>query len=379
MSSLQIRPPDTKTRRPARRILSRGDDGRSVRAGVILTLILWPLMVFLFGKAINHIGGEHEMVLPARKSPPSFNIELAPEQFTPPPQQQPKIPPKFVETNPNAPENVPDKSNNFGAQNQQAAQETPTPAGKSDRPATEGKKDFESSQIVDGELTPPQEAPPPAPPPTPEVAQALQAAAAARKAENPLPGQEKIEGESPEGLGTNIAEQSETPTAVPKKVEGQKDAPLTVGNPAPSQPRIDPSKPQPRIRLPQQRSRPAILADNKFGTQNIGVPAWDARWSNYGAYLQRLLDSVQVQFDKLVVESRIYPPTGTVVTVKFRLEAVEGAIAEIIDVHSTGGEQAALICKTAIVSRAPYGKWTDDMVATLGMSQEMTFTFYYGM
>ena len=31
----------------------------------------------------------------------------------------------------------------------------------------------------------------------------------------------------------------------------------------------------------------------------------------------------------------------------------------------------------AITDRAPYGPWTDDMIAMLGKQQEMTFTFYY--
>ena len=93
-----------------------------------------------------------------------FNIELDPETLTKAQEKQ-KDPFKFVETNPEAPENIPDKTNNFAAQNQQAAQEKPTPDGKSDRPATEGKKDFESNQIVSGRLIQPMERVEAAPPP----------------------------------------------------------------------------------------------------------------------------------------------------------------------------------------------------------------------
>ena len=71
------------------------------------------------------------------------------------------------------------------------------------------------------------------------------------------------------------------------------------------------------------------------------------------------------------------PPTGTVVKIVFRLDK-EGAIAEIIESSSTGGSQAENICKSSITTRAPYGKWTDDMVAMLGDSQVVEFTFYYG-
>jgi hypothetical protein len=71
------------------------------------------------------------------------------------------------------------------------------------------------------------------------------------------------------------------------------------------------------------------------------------------------------------------PPTGTIVTIRFRLDKT-GAVAEIIESESTGGEQAKSLCTLSITSRAPYGVWTDDMVAMLGESQEMVWKFYYG-
>jgi hypothetical protein len=126
-----------------------------------------------------------------------------------------------------------------------------------------------------------------------------------------------------------------------------------------------------------QNVRPAVLADNKVGTQNVGITGIDAKWSNYGQYLQKLIDTVQIQFDDLNGKSRVLPPTGTKVTIKFRLDS-EGKIAEIIEADGNGGIQTTRICISAISDRAPYGKWTDDMTAMLGDSQEMTFNFYYG-
>jgi len=86
---------------------------------------------------------------------------------------------------------------------------------------------------------------------------------------------------------------------------------------------------------------------------------------------------LKIQWDDLNDRSKIYPTTGTKISVKFRIGS-EGKIAEIIDVDSNGGSQAANLCKSAVTDRAPYGKWTDDMIAVPGDSQEMTFTFYYG-
>jgi len=360
----------------AKRLPADDTDTESMIAGVILAAIIWPTFVLVLWLGSRHLGANTHATpfKPARKA--ALNIQLEPDEYILP-RKPAKAPPKFVETNPDAPENMPDKTNNFAAQNQQAAQEKPNPESNGDHAATEGKKDFQSTQIVTGELRPPTEAPPPAAPPTPEVAKVLEKAAEARRAENPLPGFEKLDGPNLEGFGMNVAKRTDQATNAPEKTEGVKDAPTTVGQMSPAQIAIDPRKPQPRVQLAQQHVRPAIFAEDKVGTKNIGLAGYDARWSNYGAYRQRFVDSVQIQFENILESSGVYPPTGTVVTVVFRMDS-EGKISEILSAESTGGEQAKSQCTLAITSRSPYGKWTDDMVAMLGNSQEFTFNFYYG-
>jgi hypothetical protein len=78
-------------------------------------------------------------------------------------QGPPKPPPpnKYVEANPNAPDNVPDKTNNFSSQNQQLAQEKPQLDQHNDKPKLDGKKDIQSNQVVSGQLSKPQETVPP--------------------------------------------------------------------------------------------------------------------------------------------------------------------------------------------------------------------------
>ena len=303
-----------------------------------------------------------------------FNIELAPESFGKAP-EKPKDPFKFVETNPDAPENTPDKTNNFAAQNQQVAQEKPTPDGKSDRPALEGKKDFENNQIVSGRLSKPVEHVEALPPPL-DVPAAEQVVAAPRAEQTPLSGTEKVEGENKDGIGSSLAKRLENATAVPERVEGVRDAKQYDGAIS-TQPAIDPSRPRPRPQVTQTlQSRPAILAENKFGTTNIGNIAVDAKWSSYGAYLQKMIDIVQIQWERIVIEQKANPIVGSSVTVKFIMDD-EGKIARIIGVESTANETASRACVSGITDRAPYGPWTDDMKAVLGNKQEMTFTFYY--
>jgi hypothetical protein len=335
-------------------------------AGVLLVhLLLWLISPNLL--RIESVGSMG--FAPAARE---FNIEIAPDIFAEPvPEADPS---RFVETNPDAPVNEPDRTQNFGAQSQQVAQEIPTPDGRSDRPVTEGEADLESNQIVSGQLINPLEqmeaiaaivSPP------------IDAAASAQRAEqNPLPGFERIDGDNPETYGSNVARIPNVTNPADEHVEGEKDVPFFQGATG-MQPAIDPLRPRPRPQITRQRQvRPAILADNKFGTSNIGVNAWDARWSNYGSYLQRMIDTIQIQWERILVESRTYPPPGSMVTVKFVLNS-EGRIARIIEVDSLASDSAAQACVSGITDRAPYGSWTEDMKAILGEEQEMTFTFHY--
>jgi hypothetical protein len=335
---------------------------------LLIHVLLWLLAPHLL--RLDHVA---TAVRPHTTSK-EFNIEIDPESLLKSQEKQ-KDPFKFVETNPDAPENIPDKTNNFAAQNQQAAQEKPTPDGKNDRAATEGKKDFESNQIVSGRLTEPLERLEALPPPA-DVPKAETPVPTPRAEQNPLSGAEKFEGESKTGFGANISKRLDNALPIPNKVEGLKDVPQQDGATA-MQPAIDPRRPRPRPQVVrQQQVRPAILAENKFGTKNVGLTGIDAKWSNYGAYLQRMIDTVQIQWERLILSMSAMPAGGSTVTVKFVMND-EGRITTIVNVDSTANDTASRACVSAITDRAPYGTWTDDMKAVLGTQQEMTFTFYY--
>ncbi|MDO8544596.1 MAG: hypothetical protein Q7S40_29495 [Opitutaceae bacterium] len=367
--TLASTPPATAVRRFFRRLWD-DPESRSTLIGLLGVLII-HLLLWLIAPELLRI--DHVAVgTRPHATPREFSIELAPDTFTkptPPPQ-----PFKFVETNPDAPVNEPDKTTNFAAQSQQVAQEKATPDGRSDRPATEGKKDFESAQILSGQLAKPMEALPT--PPAVETPPMQATVAAPRAEQNPLPGFEKTEGENKQSYGSNVARIPDVSRPVPERVEGAKDVPLIEGMTA-TQPAIDPQRPRPRPTITKQpQVRPAVLAENRFGTSNIGNIAVDARWSNYGSYLQRMIDTVQIEWERILITRKTYPPSGTTVTVKFVLDS-EGRIARIIDVHNQSTESAAAACVSGITERAPYGPWSSDMKAMLGDQQEMTFTFYY--
>lgn len=348
--------------------LSPNPDVRSVQIGVAGTVLLHVLLFLLAPMLLRF----EPVVATSSGAKAEYSIELTPDSLD---KTAPEPPPnKFVETNPDAPENEPDKTTNFAARSQQVAQEKPTPDGRSDRPALEGKKDFESNQIVTGSLTKPIDTVPE--PPALETPPSERIVAAPQLAQNPLSGFEKNEGENLPAFGTNIAKPSESAQSVPDKTAGVKDVPLIQGATS-TTPQIDPQRPRPRpsiVRQPQVR--PAIFAENKFGTSNIGPMGIDARWSNYGAYLQRMMETVQLQWEQALAESKIYPVSGSTVEVKFIMN-VEGAIMRVVDVQSTATDAASRACMSAITERSPYGKWTEDMIAVLGTEQQMTFKFYY--
>ncbi|HWA87108.1 MAG TPA: hypothetical protein VG710_12845 [Opitutus sp.] len=344
-------------------------DTRSVIVGVIGMLLVHLL---LLGTAPYLLRSDRVgSVIRPHSSSRQFNIEIAPEVFAPP---RPKPPPnRFVETNPNAPENVPDKTNNFAAQNQQVAQEKPTPNGKSDRPAMEGQKEIHSTQIVSGMLDRPQpQTPVPPAPQTPKET----ARTAPRRQENPLSGFEKKIGEDADAFGTGKAAHVEGAKAIPEKIEGMQNAPVVEGATS-AAPAIDPKHPRPRPMIVKSiQARPAIFEENKFGTQNVGVIGVSAEFSNYGAYLQRLVETVDREWRKIIADSTTYPTPGTHAIVKFQLND-KGVVSAIVNVESTAGDQGTQSCVSAITNRSPYGEWTDDMKAVLGKSQELTFSFYY--
>ncbi|MCF7689506.1 MAG: hypothetical protein K9N01_14540 [Cephaloticoccus sp.] len=351
--------------------LSRDPEVRSIQIGVLGTVLVHLLLFLIVPYLLKF---EHTGALGTVPVAPQFNIELMPEETMPLPEVKETPPPfKFVEVNPDAPDNVPDTTENFGAQNQQAAQEKESPDMSSDRPALDGQTEIQTDRIVSGQLSP-QTPPMPSAPPQEEQPAEQEQTMAAKREQIPLSGYEKSPDSTAEGYGSNIAQLPDGDHTVNEKMEGMKDAPLTPSATSMTI-RINPSKPLPRPTL-EKRARPAIFTENKVGTANIGPTAVDARWSNYGQYLQQLIETVQIQWDRILIQSQVYPTSGTRVVVKFMLNS-KGEVSRIIGVEGTAGDLGKQSCVGAITTRSPYGDWTEDMISVLGNSQEMTFTFYY--
>lgn len=84
----------------------------------------------------------------------------------------------------------------------------------------------------------------------------------------------------------------------------------------------------------------------------------DPRLASFGQYLQRMIETIQTQWERILIGSKLYPATGTQVKVVFRLDR-EGRIRQIVSVEGTAGTKAEQMGIVAITARAPYGRWTD--------------------
>jgi hypothetical protein len=99
-------------------------------------------------------------------------------------------------------------------------------------------------------------------------------------------------------------------------------------------------------------------------------------WNGYDGYVQKMLQTIQAKWQRILVESKSSPPPGTLVAIKFILSS-DGKIERILDVGNTSNDPGEQSCLTALATTAPFNKWTDKMVADLGTSQTLTLRFYY--
>lgn len=311
----------------------------------------------------------------------SFLIELSPDSFAVPEGvevlPEPPRPDRFVEVNPDAPTNAPDETRNFGAQDQQLAQPEPAPdMAEAEAPATDGEQTDPGSALVSGQSAPsslPQVAPsPPSKSTEPEQAAPEEPA---KLQEIPRPGPSAVSGDNPAGLATTAGtDPGSSDTKIDGVADGRPDGYALLRGMV----KVDRNKPQSRPELATIRgtARPAPLLKNSIGTKNIGAIGYDAKWSDYGAYLQKLIETVDAQWQRQILMSRIYPVPGTKIVVVFILNK-HGAIDRIVKVGGSDDQTAGSLCVSAITERAPYGEWSEDMIGVLGESQEITFSFFY--
>lgn len=360
---------------PPADVPERDTADRSIAIGVACTLLFHILLVWLSPQfAFDKFSGVHSGIsVTSANRGKTFDFELAPGAVP----EKPKDPFRFVETNSAAPENTPDKTSNFSNRNQQSAQEVAAKVkDPENRPSVKGQDDIKNdTAIVSGQMAPPQLAPPPTPETSKDQSQD-QAEQKARIEQVPLNGFEKVEGKSEDGIAMNVSKSKSPTTHADQAQEGAQNATdPTGGLVAVTSATHAPPKERPRLSS-TSLNRSTILTNHAEGVTNIGILGMDAHWSEYGEYLNRLIETVQAQWYKILEESRVSPPRGSHVVVTFRINSKgETEIVKVED--SDAGRQGVFSCQNAITYPQPYGQWSDAMIAVLGESQELTFSFYY--
>ncbi len=345
---------------------------RSIAIGIVCTLLFHVLLVWLSPQfSLTKFSGIHSGINVVHpKQEKTFDFELTPDMAVPK-----KNPFRFVETNPDAPENTPDKTPNFSNRNQQSAQ--PEPAKEKDaenRPSVKGQDEIKNdTAIVTGNMAKPQQGSAAAPEVLKNDKDQAQKEQKARAEQTPLSGFEKREGLSEDGIASNISTAKTPANKAQQLVEGNRDAKDTEGGLVAVN---QVSKAQPKARPRLTAPRTTILTNRNAGVTNIGVTASDAFRSEYGEYLNELIEIVQTQWYGILEQSSVAPPRGSHVVITFKLNSKgETEIVKVED--SDSGKQGVWYCQSAIQDRQPYRKWTDQMIALLGDEQTITFAFYY--
>lgn len=137
---------------------------------------------------------------------------------------------------------------------------------------------------------------------------------------------------------------------------------------------------------PQPKTRPTLsmkipmgpLANNRTRASNQGTIAVDSRFSEFGAYQQRMLEAISRQWNLLGSQYDLSGAVGTQVVIEFYLN-VNGELSRPIQtLFSNSTHLGKGLCEQSILSTAPYGEWTREMILTLGTQAcPVRITFHY--
>lgn len=137
--------------------------------------------------------------------------------------------------------------------------------------------------------------------------------------------------------------------------------------------------------LPVPKQRPQLsmkipagpLADNRSHASRQGMLAVDSRFSEFGAYQQRMLEAISRQWNLLGSKYDLIPAIGTQVVIEFWLDK-NGDLVRHKILFSNSTNTGRGLCEQSILTTAPYGEWTRDMLNVFGDSaQSVTITFHY--
>lgn len=298
---------------------------------------------------------------------------------------------RFVEASPEAPENEPDRKDQYSYRAQQAADNSPL-SDAANKPKVDGEED--SQKILQGSL---EQAPPLEPGVYTPVARpgeddGVQGGKLGApnvlvlpQLAKPLPAPNFIQQDPASALGPG------------SRVDFVGEAPEVIEAPDPDAP-IDVYRPQSMVEQTQKvgdgkggsleaqpvpRARPRLapelitgpLMRSHASASRRGSLAIDATFSEFGEYEQQFYAAVQTGWYQ---EIEFFQPidTSTRVQVCFTLYA-DGRVDKVKAVQTNASEIATFICETAITKRSPFRPWTKEMVQVFGQQRTLDVVFHY--
>ncbi|MGZ0654841.1 hypothetical protein ACWPKO_15510 [Coraliomargarita sp. W4R53] len=302
------------------------------------------------------------------------------------------VEPRFVEASPEAPENEPDRTDQYSYRSQQAADLNPLEDALN-QPNVDGEED--SQKILQGSLeqVPPIEPGVYAPNQRPGEGEGDQGGklgnpneAALPKPSQPLPAPKFIQQdpvtEAGPGSRSDLVGPAEEVFEAPDP-----EAPIDVYRPQPT------TEQQPEVvgdgaggaieAQPKPRARPRLapelitgpLMRSQGSASRRGSVAIDATFSEFGEYEQQFYAAIQTGWYQ---EIEFFQPidTATRVQVRFTIHA-DGRVTDVKAVQSTASEIATFICETALTKRSPFRPWTKEMVQVFGQQRTLNVMFHY--
>jgi len=278
--------------------------------------------------------------------------------------------PKYVESNPNVPENPPDEVKQFSFRDQQAAQPEIKKTTQ-EKKVPKIKSNDNNPKIIAAKK---------------KVNEVVQSPPPKLSDSN----HKKKSTQEPKTLifsKTEIQKPKEKEGSYSKKnvkdgLDKEKIIIASIQNPSmpSSLTTIPPQK-------PRQKIRPSLSSDLIHGplmrsttsAPRVGEIAIECRLHPFGVYIQEMLQSIEEQWNQLASGSIQYLQRDRLpgkITLRFKIEA-SGDISNLSRVDNEGYSLAAELCRQAIASRVPFGKWTEKMIKDFGQSDEITLNFQY--
>ena len=139
--------------------------------------------------------------------------------------------------------------------------------------------------------------------------------------------------------------------------------------------------------ISQRKTRPRLspavtsgpILENFSSAPRIGKIAIECRLSAHGVYVKKMLLAVEKQWHLLIQGARSYIQYDQLprkVVYRFSLNA-DGSVQNLSRLHDTKANMGSELCRQSIASRSPFGEWNEEMINSFGHSDQVTITFEY--